>query len=145
MKSPPKAVAGVAIALNHLQGLIAVAQAQVALRDYRALHDDQRALAQAQGAALMQVVEGVLATGAAAEAGAVGVAQGAVVIQAVGVPQERGGGRGPTQKMLAAAELGLVDAFLLQDAAQGSDRAGQGLRVLVGLVAGVDADLVAAG
>ena len=47
-------------------------------------------------------------TGTAAEAGAVGVAQGAVVVEAVGVPEARGGGCLPAQVVLAAAELGLV-------------------------------------
>ena len=87
---PPKAVAGVAIALHQRQGLVAVTQPQVALGDHGALHDDQRALAQAQGAALVQVVERILTAGATAESGAVGVAQGTVVIQAVGVAQAGG-------------------------------------------------------
>ena len=144
-KVPPKAVAGIAIALHQRQGLIAVTQAQVALGDDGAFHDDQRALAQAQGAALVQVIERILATGAAAKAGAVGEAQGAVIVQALVVPQAGGGGRLPAQKVLAAAELRLVDAFLGQHPAQGGDRAGQGLGVAVSVVAGVDADLVATG
>ena len=142
---PPKAVAGVAIALHQRQGLVAVTQPQVARGDDRAFHDDQWALAQAQGAALVQVIERILATGAAPEAGAVGKAQGAVVVQALVVPQARGGGRFPAQEMLAAAELGLVDAFLIQHPAQGGDRTGQGFWVAVTVVTGVDADLVAAG
>ena len=89
-KVPAKAVAGVAIALHQRQGLVAVAQTQVALGDHGALHDDQRTLAQAQGAALVQVVERILTAGATAESGAVGVAQGTVVIQAVGVAQAGG-------------------------------------------------------
>ena len=142
---PPKAVASIAIALHQVQGLVAVAQAQVALGDDGTFHDNQWALAQAQGAALVQVVEWILATGATAKAGAVGVAQGAVVIQAIGVPQARGGGRLPAQEVLATAQEGLADPFRVQHPAQGGDRAGQGLRVAIGVVAGVDADLMTAG
>lgn len=144
-KVPPEPVAGITVALHQRQCLVAVAQAQVALGDDGTFHDDQRALARAQGAALVQVIERILATGATAKAGTVGEAQGAVIVQTLVVPQAGGGGRLPAQKVLAAAELRLVDAFLGQHPAQGGDRAGQGLGVAVGLVAGVDADLVAAG
>ena len=47
-KVPPKEVAGITVALHQRQGLVAVAQAQVALGNDGAFHDDQRALAQAQ-------------------------------------------------------------------------------------------------
>jgi len=46
--------------------------------------------------------------------------------------------------MLATAELGLVDALLLEHAAQCGDGTGHGLGVAIGVVAGVEADLVAA-
>ena len=144
-KVPPKALAGITVALHQRQSLVAVAQAQVALGDHGAFHHNQRALAQAERTALVQVIERILATGAAAKAGAVGEAQGAVVVQALVVPQAGGGGRLPAQKVLAAAEVRLVDAFLGQHPAQGGDRAGEGLGVAVSLVAGVEADLVAAG
>ncbi len=88
---PAEAVASVAVALQQRQGLVAVAQAQVTLGDNGTFHHNQRSLAQAQGAALAQVIERILATGAAAKAGAVGKAQGAVVVQALVVPQARGG------------------------------------------------------
>ena len=47
-KVPAEAMAGITIALHQRQGLVAVAQAQVALGDDGAFHDDQRTLAQAQ-------------------------------------------------------------------------------------------------
>ena len=93
----------------------------------------------------MQVVQRILPTGPAPKAGAVGAAQGAVVVQAVGVPQTRSGGCLPAQEVLAIPEDRLVDPLLGQHAAQGGDRAGQGIGVAVGVIAGVDADLVAAG
>lgn len=111
-KVPPKVVAGVAVTLHQGQSLIAVAQAQVALGDDGAFHDDQRALAQAERAALVQVVERILPTGPAAKTGPVGEPQGGVVVQAVCVPEAGGGRRLPAQEVLAAAELGLVDPLL---------------------------------
>ena len=56
-KVSPKAVASITVTLHQGQGLIAVAQAQVTLSDDGAFHHNQRALAQAQGAALVQVIE----------------------------------------------------------------------------------------
>lgn len=47
--------------------------------------------------------------------------------------------------MLAAAELGSVDVLLLEHAAQGGDGSGHGFGVAIAVVAGVEADLVAAG
>ena len=52
-KVPAETVAGIAIALHQGQGLVAIAQAQVALCDDGAFHHNQRSLAQAKGAALM--------------------------------------------------------------------------------------------
>ncbi len=90
-----KTVADLAVTLHQPEGLVAVAEAHVALGDDGAFHQDQRALAQAQRAALVQVVEPILPAGAATEAGAVGEAQGGVVVEAVVVPESRGGGRLP--------------------------------------------------
>ena len=59
-KVPAEPVAGITIALHQGQCLVTVPQAQVARGDDGAFHDDQRALAQAQGAALVQVMERAL-------------------------------------------------------------------------------------
>lgn len=49
---------------HQLQGRIGIAQAQVPLGDHRTFHNDQRALAQCEGAALHHVVQRVFAAGA---------------------------------------------------------------------------------
>jgi len=82
--------------------------------------------------------------GAAAEARTVGVAQGAVVVEAGLLPAVGGGGPLPAQVMHAATPLGLLDAFFLADALQALAFAGDALRMGAGAVAGMQPDLMAA-
>ena len=82
--------------------------------------------------------------GAAAETRTVGVAQGAVVVEAGQLPAVGSGGPLPAQKMHAAAPLGLLDAFFLANALQALAFAGDALGMGAGVVAGMQADLMAA-
>jgi len=131
-------------ALEQGQGSGAVAEAEVAGGDHAAFHRDQGALDQAQGALGHGVEHRVGVAGAAAETRTDGVAQGAVVVEAGLLPAVGGGGPLPAQVVHATAPLGLLDAFFLADALQALAFSGDALGMGAGVVAGMQADLMAA-
>jgi len=79
-------------ALEQGQGSGAIAEAEIGGGDHAAFHRDQGALNQAQGALGHGVEHRVGVAGATAETRSVGIAQGAVVVEAGLLPAVGGGG-----------------------------------------------------
>ena len=131
-------------ALEHGQGGGAGAEAEVAGGNHAAFHRDQGALDQAQGALGHGVEHRVGVAGAAAETRTVGVAQGAVVVEAGLLPAVGGEGPLPAQKMHAATPVGLFNAFFLANALQALAFADDALGMGASVVAGMQANLMAA-
>ena len=141
---PADGLAALLEALEQGQRCWAVAKAEVAGGNHAAFHRDQGALDKMQGSLDHGVEHREGVAGAAAETRTVGVAEGAVVMEASLLPAVRSGGPLPAQVVHAATPLGLLDAFFLANALQALAFAGDALGMGAGVVAGMQADLMAA-
>src|SRR5690606_4059697 len=109
---------------------------------YGALHDDQWPDAQCQSLALDRIKGGILMTGSATETWLVGVTERRVVGDARRFQAVQSGRGFPTQIVHAGAHLLQRNACLRARPAQTVGFGTQGGRITIGVVAGVQSDLV---